>query len=191
MNNEELNNQLYDSLCASVLKWFEADRGYTHEVEIRIHKYLEGCKDIGYPEAVIGESIRDASFYVGLTKEPIIGDGPLHCNMSLSMIFHDEILAEDEKKTPIHYDVLNVLNRYNRRGLRFYYDEEANRIEVEQDFDFYPGSQPSDKEITQMLDEFYFSRDIEDIAELVESGGWLDPELYVKDLFVRKVNVCQ
>ena len=42
--SEELNKELYESLCTSVLKWFETDRGY--DVEISIDKSLAFSKSL-------------------------------------------------------------------------------------------------------------------------------------------------
>jgi hypothetical protein len=86
MTDEQLNNQLYDSLCASVLKWFETDRGY--DVEKTINR-TECGKDISYPDAVIGDTIRNAHFCVAILKEPIIEGEPFRCWFGVSIEFRD------------------------------------------------------------------------------------------------------
>ena len=78
---------------------------------------------------------------------------------------------------------------WNNGDMCCFYDERFDRIKIHQDFYFYPGSHPTDNEIAKLLDAFYFNKDIEGIVELVETGGWRFPDLYVKDLFVRKVKI--
>lgn len=189
MTDELLNNQLYDSLCASVLKWFETDRGY--DVEITINR-TECGKDISYPDAVIGDTIRNAHFCVAILKEPIIEGEPFRCWFGISIEFRDEIHAIGEKENEDRGYMLNVINQFNMWNngkLCCFYDERFDRIKIHQDFYFYPGSHPTDNEIAKTLDEFYFNKDIEGIAELIESGGWRFPDLHVKDLFVRKIDL--
>ena len=144
MNDEQLNNQLYNSLCASVLKWFETDRGY--DVEITINK--TGCgKNLSYSDAVIGDTIRNAHFSVGILKEPLIEGEPYRCWFGISIEFRDEIHAIGDKCKEDKGDMLNIINQFNmwnNGAICFFYDERFDRIKIHQDFYFYPGSQPTD-----------------------------------------------
>ena len=191
MNDEELNNQLYESLCASVLKWFETVRG-DEDVKIEVNKDSIS-KDYSFPEAVIGDTIRDASFSVGIVKEPIVEGGPFRCWMGIGLDFRDKIHAIGDDEKEYRGDMLNIVNQFNmwNREMCCVYDERFDTIEIRQSFHFYPGSHPTNDDISKLLNEFYFNKDIEGITELIEAGGWCAPELYVKDLFVRKVNLVQ
>ena len=187
--SEELNKELYESLCTSVLKWFETDRGY--DVEISIDK-SKCSKNISYPNAIIGDSIRNAHFSVGILKEPIIEREPFRCWLGISIEFREKIHAIGDKEKDYRGDMLNIINQFNmwnNGDMCCFYDERFDRIKIHQDFYFYPGSHPTDNEIAKLLDAFYFNKDIEGIVELVETGGWRFPDLYVKDLFVRKVKI--
>lgn len=180
MNEELLNNQLYESLCASVLKWFEKDRGY--EVEIKITKDT-GWKSIVFPEVVIGGSRSDATLEVSIIDETYLYPDSIRCHMGITLVFNAAILLTEEEKTnSFIFYVLDVINKYNAHCQErcIYYDDSLNRIEIYQNFYFYPGTMVSDEDIAKILDNFYFNRDIEDITELVESGGWMSPELYIE-----------
>ena len=186
MTDEQLNNQLYEFLCASVLKWFETDRA--GEVEITINK-MECCKNISYHNAVIGDTIRNASFTVSVVKEPLAGKEPMRCYFGISIKFRDEIHAKGDKGKEFRGDVLKVVNQFNiyNHEMCCLYDERVDTIEIRQHFYFYPGSHPADNEIAKILDDFYFHKDIEGIAELVETGGWRFPD---EDLFIREIDLC-
>ena len=177
MKDTQLNNELYKSLCASVLKWFSKDRGYSAEMFMRI----DGCcKDFVFPKAVIGDAERDATFAVGILEDNF-KDHP-RCWMGINLTFNTNIHAAADDEKEFQADVLRCINHFNvcNPELCCCYDRPGDRIDIHQEYYFYPGSHPSDDEIAGILDDFFFNKNIEDITELVESGGWSFPDLYIK-----------
>ena len=179
MDDEQLNRQLCDRIYSAVFKWFDSNR--EEDIKYLVEKESYG-RTITWIGPVIGDLIRNAKFEVYIVDLPDFSFQSKHCLLGLCLTFEDGILSEEERKTPFKGDVLSVINGYNTKLPErcIVYNEETNKIEIHREFYFYPGCSPSEQEITKILDGFMTDQDLDDIAELIETGGWLFPDLYIK-----------
>lgn len=173
MNNEPQNTKLFQSLCDSVRKWFEKDRGY--ETTYSVTQSVD-CRTYVFPKLVIGETERDADLEVSIS---LCEDGIRHyCWMLCHLTYDFEIKAAAEG---IETEVLRLVNGFNIKNPSrcIFYDTEFDHIAIHQEWNFYPGSEISDNEIAKLLDDFLLDKDVKDICEVIDAGGWRFPELYI------------
>lgn len=173
MKNEELNNQFYQSICDGVRKWFEKDRGYK-----MIYKVIQedGYRSYIYPNVVIGDAERNAELEVGVILWEL--DMLPYCWICCNLTFNEDIKVVEED---IELEVLRLINSFNLNNPArcISYDKDTDKIIVHQEWNIHRGAEITDTEIGQMLDSFMLNRDLENLCEVIEVGGWLHPELYI------------
>lgn len=173
MSSVDLNNQLYQSLCDSVRKWFEKDRGYETTFSVT---HSDGYRTYVYPKVVIGDVERDAELEVGVILWE--SDMQPYCWICCNLTFNDEIKVTEED---IELEVLRLINSYNLENPArcIFYDKNKDKIIIHQEWNIDRGTEITDKEIGQMLDSFMLNSEIEDLCGVIEAGGWRFPELYI------------
>ena len=176
MNEELLNTPLFKRLCEATDKWFHKDRGY--EQKVGIFKYGNG-QDFYFSKAVIGGVERNAEFSVHIFTDEHREDGHYRYHYGLSLYYLDDVAGKEgfgdrELEAGIRWQI----NRYNCDGSnRCITYHHYDRIFINQTFYFYPGCMPSEDEIFEILDNFYFDEANQDIAVLIESKGWWTMDL--------------
>lgn len=173
MNKEAQNTKLFQSLCDSVRKWFETDRGYSMTYKVTMD---DGCRSYVCPKVVIGDAERYAQLEVDVLLW--VFDMQPYCWLCCDLTFNDEIKVAEED---IELKVLRLINDFNLNNPArcISYDKDKDKINVHQEWNIHQGAEITDKEIGQMLDNFMLNRDIENLCEVIEAGGWLHPELYI------------
>ena len=173
MNSVDINHQLFQNLCDSVRKWFEKDRGY----EITFSVTQSDCyRTYVFPKLVIGDTERDADLEVSITQWD--DECRHYCWILCHLTFDHKIKVAEEG---IEAEVLRFINSFNIKNPSrcIFYDTKFDHIAIHQEWNFYPGAQITDDEIAKLIDDFLLDKDVENIYEVIEVGGWRFPELYI------------
>ena len=152
-----IDERLYNSLCAAVEKWFEKHKEY---IGLNKCEYGNGislsAKDLK----------RHADFSVGVFSDTNLERNRYEFNISL--VFYNAIPKELDHERRL--DILNVINWYNNKVCNMCIRYVWRNIGITQTLYFYKGIVPADDEISRILDEFFFNEYLDELAEVIASG---------------------
>ncbi len=163
-----IDERLYNSLCAGVEKWFEKNKAY-----VGMHKWEYGNgMSLSSKDIILGGKKYDADFSVNICTDTRLERNRFSFIISLN--FRDVISKELEYESKL--DILNVINWYNGkvRGCIKYHM--WRNIGITTDFYFYKGTVIADDEISRILDEFFFNDYLDELADVIASGLFKIPD---------------